>query len=195
MMNRNIFLYLLLIGIFVLGACEKKNKNIAPKPKGYFRIDLPEQTYRTLDTTLPFTMAISQYAEAIITPKDSGKIWIDLNYPKFAAELKMTYFPIHQNLRERMIQEREMVEFHYVKADDVEYSIISDPDSRMFGQIYDIKGADVATPFQFWVSDSTHHFLRGSLYFNFPPNNDSIQPVIDFLHNDLLKLVNTLQWK
>lgn len=194
-MNRNIFLCLLLIGIFVLGACEKKNKNITPKPKGYFRIDLPEQTYRTLDTTLPFTMAVSQYAEAIITPKDSGKIWIDLNYPKFSAELKMTYFPIHQNLRDRMIQEREMVEFHYVKADDVEYSIISDPDSRMFGQIYDIKGADVATPFQFWVSDSTHHFLRGSLYFNFPPNNDSIQPVIDFLHNDLLKLVNTLQWK
>ncbi len=194
-MNRNIFLCLLLIGIFVLGACEKKNKNIAPKPKGYFRIDLPEQTYRTLDTTLPFSMAISEFANAIITPKDSGKIWIDLNYPEFSAELKMTYFPIHQNLRERMIQERKMVEFHYVKADDVEYSIINDPGNRMFGQIYDIKGSDVATPFQFWVCDSTHHFLRGSLYFSYPPNNDSIQPVIDFLRNDLLELVNTLEWK
>lgn len=194
-MNRNILLFLLFFGILILGACNKKNTNIAPKPKGYFRIDLPEQKYKTLDTTLPFTMAISQYAEAVITPKDSGKIWIDLNYPQFDAELKMTYFPIHQNLRERMIQEREMVELHYVKADDVEYSIISDPDSKMFGQINDIKGADVATPFQFWVSDSTHHFLRGSLYFNFPPNNDSIQPVIEFLRNDLLELVNTLEWK
>jgi gliding motility-associated lipoprotein GldD len=65
----------------------------------------------------------------------------------------------------------------------------------MFGQIYDIEGSDVATPFQFWVSDSSYHFLRGSLYFNFPPNNDSIQPVIDYLRNDLLQLVNTLQWR
>ena len=190
---------LLYIGVILcsilLGACGHKNEQIAPKPKGYFRIELPKAEYTLLDTTLPFTMEISKNAQAVITPKDSGKIWIDLQYPQFAAELKMTYFPMHGNLRDRMVQEREMVQFHYVKADDVEYSIISDPDSRMFGQIYDIEGSDVATPFQFWVSDSSYHFLRGSLYFNFPPNNDSIQPVIDYLRNDLLQMVNTLQWR
>jgi gliding motility-associated lipoprotein GldD len=185
----------LLLCLLLVSACNNRHEQIAPKPKGYFRIDLPKAEYTLLDTTLPFTMEISQYAQAIITPKDSGKIWIDLQYPRFAAELKMTYFPMHGNLRDRMVQEREMVQFHYVKADDVEYSIISDPESRMFGQIYDIEGSDVATPFQFWVSDSSYHFLRGSLYFNFPPNNDSIQPVIDYLRNDLLQLVNTLQWR
>lgn len=192
---KNLLLSLLCGSIVLLASCGQKNENIAPKPKGYFRIDMPEQAYQTLDTTLPFTMEISKYAEAVITPKDSGKIWIDLTYPQFAAEIKMTYFPVHNNMRERVVQEREMVEFHYVKADDVEYSIINDPESGMFGQIYDIMGADVATPFQFWVSDSSRHFLRGSLYFNFPPNNDSIQPVIDYLRADLLQLVNTLQWK
>lgn len=181
--------------IISLTSCSHHNEQIAPKPKGYFRIDLPQASYVHLDTILPFSMDISTYAEARITPKDSDKIWLDLAYPQFNAELKMTYFPVHNNMRDRMIQEQEMIHFHYVKADDVEYSIISDPDSRMLGQIYDIKGADVATPFQFWVSDSTHHFLRGSLYFNFPPNNDSIQPVIDFLRNDLLQMVNTLEWK
>lgn len=185
----------LLLCLLLASACDNRHEQIAPKPKGYFRIDLPKAEYTLLDTTLPFTMEISQYAQAIITPKDSGKIWIDLQYPRFAAELKMSYFPMHGNLRDRMVQEQEMVQFHYVKADDVEYSIISDPESRMFGQIYDIEGSDVATPFQFWVSDSSYHFLRGSLYFNFPPNNDSIQPVIDYLRNDLLQLVNTLQWR
>lgn len=183
------------LALFLLTSCGSKNENTAPKPKGYFRIDLPDPNYRILDTVLPFTMEVSQYATAIITPKDSGKIWVDLTYPKFGAELKMSYFPIHNNLRDRMVQEREMVEFHYVKADDVEYSIISDLENRMFGQIYDIKGDGVATPFQFWVCDSTSHFLRGSLYFTFPSNNDSIQPVIDYLRADLLQLVNTLQWK
>jgi gliding motility-associated lipoprotein GldD len=197
MTYRNTSLSILIFCIVLLSctSCGNKPEQIAPKPKGYFRIALPQPEYTLLDTTLPFTMDISQYAQAVITPKDSGKIWIDLQYPQFAAELKMTYFPMHNNMRERMVQEREMVQFHYVKADDVEYSIICDPESRMFGQIYDIQGEDVATPFQFWVSDSSYHFLRGSLYFNFPPNNDSIQPVIDYLRNDLLQMVNTLEWR
>lgn len=195
MKMKDIKFILLLICILTLASCGHKTKQYTPKPKGYFRIDLPEPSYVNLDTILPFSMDISAIAEAHITPKDSGKIWLDLYYPQFSAELKMTYFPVHNNMRDRMIQEQEMVHFHYIKADDVEYSIISDPQSHMIGQIYDIAGADVATPFQFWVSDSTQHFLRGSLYFNFPPNNDSIQPIIDFLRNDLLQMVNTLEWK
>ena len=79
--------------ILLFSACSHKNEQIAPKPKGYFRIDLPKAEYTLLDTTLPFTMEVSQYAQAIITPKDSGKIWIDLQYPQFAAEMKMTYSP------------------------------------------------------------------------------------------------------
>lgn len=195
-MKKCIFIFnFLILALFLLLSCSSKNEVISPKPKGYFRIYLPQSGYHVLDTVLPFTMEISDYAEASITKKDSGKIWVDLVYPKLSAEIKMSYFPIHENLRERMIQERKMVEFHYIMADDVEYSIINDPDSKMFGQIYDIAGDDVATPFQFWVCDSSEHFLRGSLYFNFPPDNDSIQPVIDYLRDDLLQLVNTLQWK
>ena len=192
---KNLLLSLLCGSIVLLASCGQKNENIAPKPKGYFRIDMPEQAYQTLDTTLPFTMEISKYAEAVITPKDSGKIWIDLTYPQFAAEIKMTYFPVHNNMRERVVQEREMVEFHYVKADDVEYSVIKDAEAPLYGQIYDIKGKDVATPLQFWMTDSMHHFIRATLYFNFAPNNDSLQPVIDYLREDAMHLINTFDWK
>ena len=53
----------------------------------------------------------------------------------------------------------------------------------------------MATPLQFWMTDSAHHFLRATLYFNFTPNNDSLQPVIEYLRDDALHLVNTFAWK
>ena len=99
------------------------------------------------------------------------------------------------SLRKLIYSEEKMVKFHYQKADDVEYSVVKDPDAKLWGQIYDIKGKEVATPFQFWVTDSAQYFLRATLYFNFTPNNDSLQPVIEYLRNDAMHFINTFEWK
>lgn len=164
---------------------------------GYFRLDLPEHQYRKTDTTLPFTFDQSIYSQLIIKPQKDGSCWIDLNYPTLNAILKFTYFPLQNadSLRSYLVRENNMVKFHYQKADDVEYSIIQDKDDHIWGQIYDIEGKEVATPFQFWMTDSAHHFLRASLYFNFTPNNDSLQPVIQYLRDDAMKVINTFAWK
>ena len=45
--------------------------------------------------------------------------------------------------------------------------------------MYDLKG-NTASSLQFFVTDSTRNFLRGSLYFNAEPNKDSLAPVMDF---------------
>jgi hypothetical protein len=48
---------------------------------------------------------------------------------------------------------------------------------------------------QFFTSDSTRHFLRGAVYVNTATQNDSLAPIIDFIKQDALHLVKTLQWK
>jgi gliding motility-associated lipoprotein GldD len=65
----------------------------------------------------------------------------------------------------------------------------------MFGLVYRIEGKEVASPFQFWVSDSSTHFLRGALYFSVRPNNDSLEPVINFIVKDIDHLLSTLEWR
>jgi len=188
-------LFFIFLCILVLGISCNKPTYTSPKPKGYFRIDLPKHTYQTLDTSaLPFTCdyaTISTY-----TFKDTaGCTWIHLAYPQQHAVLEMTYFPVHGNLRELMVNDERFVKFHYQKADDVEESWIQDPDAHIYGKIFDIQGKEVACPLQFWISDSANHYLRTSLYFNFSPNNDSLRPVIDYIREDVMQMINTFKWK
>jgi gliding motility-associated lipoprotein GldD len=158
---------------------------------------LPEHQYVNLDTTLPFTFLYSRFASCSFTSKENFQYWIDLDYPSLHATLKMSYRPIKHDLRELAMDEEKRLSFHIQqgKADDVIFDYVNDPQNEVYGRIYQLTGKDVATPLQFWVSDSITHFLRASLYFNFTPNNDSLQPVIDYLHEDILQIVNTLKWK
>lgn len=190
-------LYYLLLGmLLVLSACRQANPE-APKPLGYFRLDLPERQYSRVDTTLPFTFEQSDRTKLVITQHAHGNCWVDIDYLDLNATLKMTCLtiPSPDSLRNLIYSEEKMVKFHYQKADDVEYSVVRDEDAHLWGQIYDIKGKEVATPFQFWLTDSTRHFVRATLYFNFTPNNDSLQPVIDYLREDALHYINTFEWK
>ena len=167
----------------------------SPKPKGYFRIDLPEHSYQKLDTArLPFTCDYATIAE--YSSKDTaGSIWIHITYPQQHAALEMTYLPVRDDLRQLMLNDEKFVEFHFQKADDVEDSYIYDKDAGLYGKIFDIKGKEVACPLQFWLTDSTEHYLRASLYFNFAPNNDSLQPVIDYIREDVMRMIETFEWK
>ena len=94
-----------------------------------------------------------------------------------------------------MVSEDKMVKFHYQKADDVQYSVIKDPETHLWGQTYEIYGKEVATPFQFWLTDSAHRFVRATRYFDETPNNDSLQPVIQYLKEDAMHLINTFEWR
>jgi len=60
---------------------------------------------------------------------------------------------------------------------------------------YNIKGADAASTYQFYLTDSTSNFLRGALYFDLVPNNDSLSPVIDFLKADIEQMITSFRWK
>jgi gliding motility-associated lipoprotein GldD len=88
-----------------------------------------------------------------------------------------------------------MVIKHIPKADAIYDSLVVDRERNMFGLIYELEGSGAASPYQFFLTDSVSHFLRGALYFNTVPNNDSLEPVIDFLISDINYLIKTLEWK
>jgi len=54
---------------------------------------------------------------------------------------------------------------------------------------------NAATPSQFYVTDSVHHFITGSLYFNSKPNFDSIYPAAAYLREDIRRIMETIEWK
>ena len=196
MKNKGAFIVLwIFIAAAVFAVSCEGPEYASPKPKGYFRIDLPEHSYQKFDVQkLPFTFDYAEIAN-FTTQDTNGSVWIHLNYPQQHAALEMTYLPVRDNLRELMMNDEKFVEFHFQKADDVVDSYIYDKEEEVYGKVFDIKGKEVACPLQFWLTDSNSHYLRGALYLNHTPNNDSLAPVIDYMQADIEHLVETLRWR
>jgi gliding motility-associated lipoprotein GldD len=120
--------------------------------------------------------------------------WINVLIPSLNGQVHLSYKPVEGNLGAYIEDSRSLVYKHTVKAEGIEETPLIDRDNNRFGMVYDLKG-DVASAVQFFLTDSTTHFLRGSLYFNTRPNRDSLNPVIEFLRQDILHMIETTEWK
>jgi len=109
------------------------------------------------------------------------------------GKIHLSYKTIHNNFNELMEDSRRLAYKHTIKADAINEQMFIDDEKHVFGILYDIQG-DAASSIQFFATDSTTHFLRGSLYFNVIPNKDSLAPVVSFVKKDIIKLMETLSW-
>jgi len=167
-----------------------------PKPRGYFRIDFPEKAYRSFDSAFPYAFEYPVYAAI---ESDSSMMaepwWINIRYRPFNATLHLSYKVIRGNLAGYLEDARTLVNKHIPKASAITQREFADPGTGVYGLVYEIRGADAASPCQFYLTDSATAFVRGALYFNQQPNNDSLAPVIDFLKKDIEHMINTFRWK
>lgn len=184
---------LLLSGFLTLASCDEPVYN--PKPRGYFQIEMPSPMYQTYDSICPFSFEYSKYAEiqAYQGPKEHP-CWFNIRYPEFHATLHVTYDPLQDNLKEYLDDSYKLAYNHASKSTSISQNQILDPEHNVFGLLYDLEG-DPATTYQFYLTDSTRHFFRASLYFDFSPNYDSLAPVVTFLKGDIAHLIETFNWK
>jgi len=198
-LKRNNILMLLIYSGMLIGCREVP----VPKPRGYFRIDLPERKYtsfrgssKELQDLLPLSFEYPVYGE--ISSGSDYKYepgWFNIDFPFYKATIHLTYKDVRNDLEELIEQSYRMnVKNHISKADAINEEIFENPDKGVYGILYDLKG-NTATALQFFVTDSVKHFLRGSLYFSAEPNADSLAPLIDFFRKDILHLIETLEWK
>lgn len=181
---------------FVAVSMMSCHDNYSPRPRGYFRIDLPTKSYQKFDTTLPYKFEYPTYATISNDPyAPNKKNWINLNFPSFKAVLHLSYEPVNNNLDKYLNDAHTLVSKHIPKAEAIYDSLIYHPEKNVYGLAFRIEGLGAASPYQFYVTDSITHYLRGALYFNLHPNNDSLAPVISFLDRDIDHLINTIEWK
>ncbi|WP_240894369.1 gliding motility lipoprotein GldD [Parapedobacter sp. SGR-10] len=177
-------------------ACQ--NADYSPKPRGYHRIIFPQKAYQSADTDgCPFVFDIPAYSrlEDDIS-RNARPCWKNLDFPEFNARLHLSYFRISPTASFDQLTEdaRTFVFKHTTKATAIDQTHVSYPAQKVYGIEYSIKG-NTASNFQFYLSDSTTNYLRGALYFNEKPNLDSIQPVLEFLKEDIRHLIHTFRWR
>jgi gliding motility-associated lipoprotein GldD len=173
-----------------------ESPRFVPKPRGYLRIELPEKVYRDYEAVCPFTIPVPQYAEVELF-KDrmtADSCWFNLYFPKYKARLHCTYLSAHGRLDALVRDAYEFAAKHEMMASGMKRTMLEDSTRDVYGIIYDIEG-EAACNLQFFLTDSTEHFLRASLYFSNAPNPDSIAPVLEYLRADIFHLTASLHWR
>ena len=190
------YLFLFLFCFTLLTGCHQK---YTPKPRGYFRIDFPQKTYHLLADKFPYHFEIPDYSRIIPDPRNPDEpFWINISVPTNKAEIHISYYNLKESKKYKLAEfteeSRSLAYKHTVKADAIKESIYKNPAHKVYGTVYKIEG-NAASPMQFYLTDSTNHFLRGALYIREVPNIDSLKPVIDFLEPDIIHLIESTTWK
>jgi gliding motility-associated lipoprotein GldD len=175
--------------LLFFGACAE---DYQPKPHGYFRIGLPGSNYNALNTNCDYTFNLN--TDAYWLPKDN--CWGDVRYPSIKANVQLTYKAIHsdQELGILLNESQDLAYKHASNADGIGEKQYENRERNVYGILYSMQG-NSASSTQFFVTDSTTHFLRGVLYFYSVPNADSLKPVNEFMYNEMVQLIESLEWK
>ncbi|HEU4717363.1 MAG TPA: gliding motility lipoprotein GldD [Bacteroidia bacterium] len=194
---RSLAWFCIFCGIVLSVSCgDDDDDALTPRPEGYFRIALPEKKYVVYNAECPFSFEIPDYAHVYHSAAPMAEpCWRDLFFAPFKATVYISYKEItNDTLLEALVnQSWQLTEAHSQVASGLRDSLILRPDAHVYGDIQSLAG-NAATQVQFYLTDSTKHFLRGSLYFYCAPNKDSIAPVLDFVKKDIYHLAYTLQW-
>jgi hypothetical protein len=213
-----LFLFVSLAVVGLLCFLQGCNSGYTSKKRGYFKIDFPQRHYVKFDTAgFPYTFEYPSYARII---KDStyfenttdNPYWLNVDFPTFRGKIFISYKTIGGksiykvktpsgykdsvgiNTLDRMVNDSYKLTYkNDIKAYSIEDSLMHTP-NHLTGVFFKLTGS-VATAKQFFLTDSTRHFLRGALYFDATPNEDSLKIVNDFLQQDMYHMINTLQWK
>jgi gliding motility-associated lipoprotein GldD len=117
-----------------------------------------------------------------------------ITYPKMKATIYLNYQPVHNDIKALLKDAQTLTYKHVIKADDILEQPYLNPSQKVYGMFYQVDG-NAATNSQFYVTDSTKHFVQGSVYFYAKPNFDSIMPAASYIKNDMQRLMETLKWK
>lgn len=176
------------------------NSDYTPKPRGYFKITFPEKKYRLFDQVgYPYSFEYPVYANVVKDSSFFGEAtenpwWINIDFPQFNGKLHISYKEANKYKFDKLVEDAfKMTNKHTSKAYSIDDSIMTTPNG-IHGVFFRV-GGDVATANQFFLTDSSRHFLRGALYFDATPNEDSLGIVNRFLIEDVKHMVNTLKWK
>ena len=183
---------ILSLGVFALSgllftSCKDET---VPKPKAFLSLEYPRGKYLPFENDCPYTFGYNSLARV----KDKGQCNFTIEYPKMKATIYLTYKPVQNNLDKLLHDAEKLTYEHVIKADEINSQPYINREKKIYGMFSQV-GGDAATNAQFYVTDSTRHFLTASMYFYAKPNFDSVMPAADYIKEDMKNLIETLKWK
>ena len=190
-------LFPIIVVLFIIAAC---NSDYTIKRRGYYKINFPEHKYQLFNEPgYPYTFEYPVYSNIVkdtnfFDEKPDNPWSINIDIPSFSGKIYMSYKPVTAANYDKLVSDAFTMTYkHTAKATEIKDSLMITK-SGLAGVFFQV-GGNAATANQFFVTDSVKHFLRGALYFDATPNEDSLKVVNDFLKADMSHLINSLKWK
>ena len=179
--------HLLLMLALVFFSCKDQ---VVPKPTGQLSLEYPSPKYTTLKTNCPFSFEVNSFAET-----KNNNCSYEIHYPKMKATVYLTYKVVHNDI-DKLLRDAQNLTYklHTLKADDIMEQPFINNDKKVYGMFYKV-GGNAATNALFYATDSTKHFMTGSVYFYAKPNYDSILPATKYVQDDMRRIMETMSWK
>ena len=183
-----------IIGLTItLTAC--KSDIPVPKPSLYLKHTFPKQEYQAIEPTCPYTFEVNKaYTIKDVNSPVANTCHKEMDLGMLNGAMHFSYMRMTEPLSEYVNYINDKVEEHIVKASGKKIRDYVNPETKVYGTIFEIQG-NVATPIQFYLTDSTNHFFSGVLYFNAIPKYDSLKTSIEYVNADLEHMINTFKWK
>ncbi len=171
-----------------------------PKPRMFPKIEFPSYRINEYKSDqCPYQFNYPDYFSIVpdsifLGEKNENPCWLNLEMPIFNGTLHCSYYPLtsEKDLKKYIEDSYKLAREHQKRANYIDEFPFQKP-SNVYGIIFNIEGA-AASPFQFYLTDSTEHFFRASLYFNAKAKPDSIAPIAEFVKKDLMDVINSFSW-
>lgn len=170
--------------------CQENHK---PKPKGQLALNFPAPEYGEIETNCPYSFKVNKIT-TLKPAKSKEPCMFNIEYPTMDGTIYITYEPVKDNLDKLLKDAQQLPLKHTIKADEIIGDEYTNPNHRAFGMLYSVTG-NAASQAQFYLTDSTEHFITGSIYFRREPNYDSIYPAAEYLKSDMKKIMESLEWR
>lgn len=175
------------------------DKKPVPKPLCYLRTDFPDHQYSNFQVKNPmfdyqFDISNLYALRQNLGDQRYGFQEFDLGPINGTLLVYQKRFHSKDSLITLINAANDLVDEHKIKADRIDFDQLIDHDKRVFGTFFTLKG-NVATNYQFYLTDSTSRFVRGEILLNCRPNYDSLRPTLDYLKVDLDRMMQSFQWK
>ena len=185
----------MLLSILGLFACNN-DSILIPKPPTYLRLNLPEHSYTIFNSECGYSFKAANTFKVKSVYDENGNVMChkDIDLGPLNGVIHFSYIDMKEPLASYVNFANDKVDEHKVKATAIDDISIINKKEKVYGVLFELQG-DVASPYQFYLTDSVSRFVSGVVYFNSKPNYDSLKPSLDYLKIDLLKLTQSFKWK
>lgn len=170
-----------------------------PKPKTYLRLSVDKPQYIEFkDDALAFSFQYPDYGKIVQLNSDSKTSkWFNIDFERYGFEANVSYIPIKSDssLAYMVNDCYTFLDKHKKFSSGIIERQYEDSETKVYGTVFEIKGSEVVSPYQFYLTDSNQHFVRLALHCKAAPNNDSLAAYIERIQTDLNHLITTFRWK